>query len=207
MSFGHQSLVNDLLPLSQVYCSNIKFKSADARITTDFRKLSLYSALWTSTDGCCISSCHFHMHKWRAKRTSAVHPPWSLSILPSILKDNKQHIMLTGCASLPWAAAAAFSFYLYICRVINSNFYLFALYQAGEFLVEAFPQPMMPNPANCCWRLKHVVTVWSSAWHFFCCKTCCSLCKIVLCLFSQSDEVLTVIKAKAQWPAWQPLNV
>ncbi|EMP36813.1 Spondin-1 [Chelonia mydas] len=23
----------------------------------------------------------------------------------------------------------------------------------------------------------------------------------------QSDEVLTVIKAKAQWPAWQPLNV
>lgn len=26
-------------------------------------------------------------------------------------------------------------------------------------------------------------------------------------LFLQSDEVLTVIKAKAQWPAWQPLNV
>lgn len=25
--------------------------------------------------------------------------------------------------------------------------------------------------------------------------------------FLQSDEVLTVIKAKAQWPAWQPLNV
>lgn len=29
----------------------------------------------------------------------------------------------------------------------------------------------------------------------------------ISCPFLQSDEVLTVIKAKAQWPAWQPLNV
>lgn len=45
-----------------------------------------------------------------------------------------------------------------------------------------------------------------------CCKSYYSHCKIVpitflFCVSSQSDEVLTVIKAKAQWPAWQPLNV
>jgi len=42
---------------------------------------------------------------------------------------------------------------------------------------------------------------WHLPWHL--------LIDLLLCVLShmQGDEVLTVIKMKAQWPAWQPLNV
>lgn len=33
-----------------------------------------------------------------------------------------------------------------------------------------------------------------------------TLC-VFVCVSLQGDEVLTVIKTKAQWPAWQPLNL
>lgn len=54
----------------------------------------------------------------------AVHPPWSLSILPYILACiriiNYTSHMLSGCAR--FSRAAASSFYLYICLVLRAIF-------------------------------------------------------------------------------------